>query len=428
MPTPQLDQQLAASVQAQSVSNAGGLSFEPLVGAGGPPRVVSLLDLAASTVSPSQPPRTELPLLLYLPGIDGTGLAASRQFPSLQRSFDLRVLVTPVDDRTPFDRLVSLVADFLAEEVPSSPPERPCYVLGESFGGVLALAVAAACPGLVDRLGGSRAGLGRDAAHSLPASNARSKHSRIQLMLHTTLRLPTPHSISAVLVNPATSFPRTVWPLLGPAIAGVPEQVYGALPLALAPVLGNPVGLLAAGLDDADAASGSGGSTENEGGGGGGGGLLQQRAAALAATAVNLLTQLPALAKVLPPDTLAWKVELLQQGCAAVDELALAAVPQRTLILAAGADLLIPSEEEGKRLRRALPRATLRVLPGRSHALLQEVRRAGGAASVEALVWRPTVWLWGKGRGKVQVQGATFRLQLPAATAVLGRAGSTWRP
>ena len=59
-----------------------------------------------------------------------------------------------------------------------SPPERPVYLLGESFGGVLALAVAEARPDLVDRV---------------------------------------------VLVNPATSFSRSLWPALGPFLPRVPK-------------------------------------------------------------------------------------------------------------------------------------------------------------------------------------------------------------
>lgn len=47
--------------------------------------------------------------MLYLPGIDGTGLAASRQFPSLAVDFDLRALSIPGHDRTPFNQLVEIV-------------------------------------------------------------------------------------------------------------------------------------------------------------------------------------------------------------------------------------------------------------------------------------------------------------------------------
>ena len=47
--------------------------------------------------------------MLYLPGIDGTGLAASRQFPFLVDAFDLHCLSVPSADRTPFPQLISLI-------------------------------------------------------------------------------------------------------------------------------------------------------------------------------------------------------------------------------------------------------------------------------------------------------------------------------
>lgn len=304
----------------------------------------------------------------------------------------MRPAAAPPQDRTPFEGLVGLVADYLEAEVPACTPTRPVYVLGESFGGLLALAVAARCPALVDRL---------------------------------------------VLVNPATSFNNSLWPLLGPLLPQVgggaqaawavrvertlprttpacltahlpasmppqvPPELYRALPLALAPLLGNPVNLLAAGLD------------------GTAGAPVADQAGALVETAANLLQQLPVLAEILPAETLAWKLQLLAQGSAAVEPL-LGRVPQRCLLMvgdqvrrgggggqqvpgwgdvhgwgggqhhstSAGRlpirpslpsplppstqDLLIPSAEEGPRLQRALPRATLRVERGRSHALLQE--------------------------------------------------------
>ena len=67
--------------------------------------------------------------------------------------------------------------DYVRAEVGQMPPTRPVYLLGESFGGLLAIAVAAELPDLVDRV---------------------------------------------VLVNPATSFTRSVWPVLGPLLPSVP--------------------------------------------------------------------------------------------------------------------------------------------------------------------------------------------------------------
>ncbi len=46
-------------------------------------------------------------------------------------------------------------------------------------------------------------------------------------------------------------------------------------------------------------------------------------------------------------------------------------VPQRTLLLVGQLDLVIPSNSEGPRLQKAMQRCRLRVLPLRSHAMLQ---------------------------------------------------------
>jgi hypothetical protein len=46
--------------------------------------------------------------MLYLPGIDGTGLAAYKQFPRLVEDYDLRALFIPAADRTPFPELLEL--------------------------------------------------------------------------------------------------------------------------------------------------------------------------------------------------------------------------------------------------------------------------------------------------------------------------------
>ena len=253
--------------------------------------------------------RHSLPLLLYLPGIDGSGLAASKQFPSLMKKFNLMTFVTPRHNRTPYKQLVEQLAQELDVIVSQLPVTVPVYLLGESFGGILALSLAAKCPGIVDRV---------------------------------------------VLVNPATSFTRTLWPLLGPALLNLPEVAYSALPLALAPVLGNPINLILASLD-----------------GLGSDASVVEQSSMLLRGAFQLLDQLPHLAELLPRDTLQWKLELLRQGCKDVEN-DIAKVQQRVFILIGEQDLLIPSKEEGERLQRILPRSHIRVENGRSHALLQE--------------------------------------------------------
>ena len=58
---------------------------------------------------PESRKRDHLPLMLYVPGIDGTGMAASRQFPGLMECFDFRAFSVPVADRTPFVGLVDIL-------------------------------------------------------------------------------------------------------------------------------------------------------------------------------------------------------------------------------------------------------------------------------------------------------------------------------
>jgi hypothetical protein len=66
------------------------------------------------------------------------------------------------------------------------------------------------------------------------------------------------------------------------------------MPLALAPALGNPVSLLSAGMDGTAAAS--------------------VQVSQLLTAAAQLLRLLPTLADLLPPETLAWKLNLLARG------------------------------------------------------------------------------------------------------------------
>lgn len=102
----------------------------------------------------------------YLPGIDGTGLAAVRQFAPLSESFILSCLTIPPNNRDTFEELLERCVTHITAITAGISPSRPIYLLGESFGGILALAIGAAVPESVDRI---------------------------------------------VIVNPATSFPESPW-------------------------------------------------------------------------------------------------------------------------------------------------------------------------------------------------------------------------
>lgn len=81
--TPAPEASPASDFQRRKMSLQAFLDFD-----NGPPRVMSLLDplempSPANDAGRGSPARASLPLLLYLPGIDGSGMAAARQFPSL---------------------------------------------------------------------------------------------------------------------------------------------------------------------------------------------------------------------------------------------------------------------------------------------------------------------------------------------------------
>ncbi|CAL5325472.1 unnamed protein product [Camellia sinensis] len=111
-----------------------------MITSGGPPRWFSPLGCCGSPSNSSSPP-----LLLFLPGIDGLGLGLIMHHRRLGEIFDIWCLHIPIMDRTPFADLVKLVEGTVRSEHNRS-PNRPIYLVGESLGGCLALAVAAHNP------------------------------------------------------------------------------------------------------------------------------------------------------------------------------------------------------------------------------------------------------------------------------------------
>ena len=248
------------------------------------------------------------PLVVYLPGIDGSGVAAESQFRRLRRSFDLVCFRVPTMSTEDFSTLTSRVASYCEFEI-NELGRDTVILLGESFGGLLACGVALRAPCLVDRL---------------------------------------------VLVNPATSFDVSVWSRLklGDILTEIGRRAPDAwpmVPLALAPVLGDPMRM--AGIS--------------------GGNLLEQAERARDAL-TRVLPRMTKLSEILPPETLAFKLRLLSTGCAHVNEVGLERINQRTIVIASGKDNVLPSEDEGRRLSRILPRAELVALEDASHAALQE--------------------------------------------------------
>ena len=87
------------------------------------------------------------PLLIYIAGLDGTGQLFFKQAPSLSRSYRVVTYRSRDDGKFTYDDLTSDVAWII-----HSLGEERATVLGESFGGTVALAFALRYPEMVDRL------------------------------------------------------------------------------------------------------------------------------------------------------------------------------------------------------------------------------------------------------------------------------------
>ncbi|MBW4625658.1 MAG: alpha/beta fold hydrolase [Brasilonema octagenarum HA4186-MV1] len=108
------------------------------------------VDLKPCFLSPKRL-QPELPLFVYLPGMDGTGQLLRSQTAGLEVGFDVRCLAIPREDLTSWDELAKNVLDLIHAELEKS-PQRPVYLCGESFGGCLAQKVAVIAPQLFERI------------------------------------------------------------------------------------------------------------------------------------------------------------------------------------------------------------------------------------------------------------------------------------
>src|SRR5215210_4163902 len=87
------------------------------------------------------------PLLVYIAGLDGTGRLFFKQAPSLSRSHRVVTYRSRDDDEFTYDDLTDDVAAIIR-----SLGEKRATILGESFGGTVALTFALRYPEMVERL------------------------------------------------------------------------------------------------------------------------------------------------------------------------------------------------------------------------------------------------------------------------------------
>ncbi|CAM9298594.1 unnamed protein product, partial [Discosporangium mesarthrocarpum] len=128
-------------------------------------------------------------VLLYLPGVEGLGTSIEPQLPSLSETFDVYRLLVPAEDRSTFLTLSRACEGFLTmAQAVAAGGWGKTVVVGESFGGVLALRLGQIRPDLVQ---------------------------------------------SVYAVNPATSFTKTPWRALGPLLTLAPPTPYKAAAIAV---------------------------------------------------------------------------------------------------------------------------------------------------------------------------------------------------
>ena len=74
--------------------------------------------------------KSDYPLFIYLPGMDGSGQLLRTQADGLEACFDLRCLAIPPDDLTSWDELTNRVLKLIYAELKNA-PQRPVYLCGE---------------------------------------------------------------------------------------------------------------------------------------------------------------------------------------------------------------------------------------------------------------------------------------------------------
>ncbi|XP_035838425.1 acyltransferase-like protein At1g54570, chloroplastic isoform X3 [Helianthus annuus] len=214
-------------------------------------------------------PIKDSPVLLYLPGIDGTGAGLVIHEKTLGKVFNVQCLHIPVWDRTPLEGLIHIVEEIVMIEHTLS-PNKPIYLLGESFGGALALCVAARNP-------------------------------TVDLIL--------------ILANPADYIKISMIKFYG---RNYVESLWQLLV-----------------------------------------GFSKDQA--------NLSVML----KILPKDTLTWRVKLVRSAAAYANS-RLHAITSQVLVLASGRDNILPSIDEARRLLRLLKHCDVRVFADNGHTILLE--------------------------------------------------------
>jgi len=308
------------------------------------------------------------PLLLYLPGFDGTWLAPFIQFPELGTMFDIQCLTMTMQDRSTYSELKQDVIGFIhnnCHEVAPTPilmetnetlatatinaavskqertnkfftnfwsfsdkqsssndkdKKRPVYLVGESFGGILA----------------------SDVALSLLQQDQDNNTFALK---------------GLVLINAATCYDRSKLASMGPKVAQLPTLLYPlGVFLFLVPLLMDKYSWPQLLLILTNKALPSVIDTE-------------EREAYMGRVAFSL----PFKLQFMPQGTLKWRLtEWLDMGCSIMSFTFLKKFQDykafRTLIVAGETDVCLPSIDEAERLATVFPNAHIHIVESAGHA------------------------------------------------------------
>ena len=268
---------------------------------------------------------SDKPLLLYLPGFDGTLVAPFLQFPELGTEFEVWGMSVSMEDRSSVQNLCDSAMKFLIEKLKDD--NRSVYIMGESFGGILALEVSMAI---------------QDYNSKIIEKNIISEH-KIDLS-------------GLVLINPATCYNKSKLAISGPVIANGNPLLYPINLMTIVPLFTDDYAfpqlikiLTAEGLPSViDTA---------------------EREAYMGRYAFSL----PSKLKFMPQETLQWRLrEWLEKGCELIEskEELMGEILEKVpiLIVAGEKDETLPSVSESQRLSNLLKKVDIHIVNGSGHA------------------------------------------------------------
>lgn len=285
----------------------------------------------------------EKPIAIYLPGLDGYGIsAASFQFNDLSKTFELWRMTVDGSDRTSFHNLVQKPVQFINDIVGDT--DRPVYLIGESFGGMLTSAVALQVLTQFEKKKDNDYG-----------DEGKQKHPIAGL----------------VLVNPATSFDSSSWDVIAPILTTFGKLTQQPKPTQLGPFqlpsLYSVVGGMALSAIIPS----------------------RQQYQRILDTFVNMesirdtsritdtikgfLDMFEITSEFLPPDLLEHRIKnWLMVGSSVLVESRLKKLDIPTLVVVGSEDNLLKSKEEGKRLTKLLPQSQELTVKDAGHFILDE--------------------------------------------------------